>query len=167
MADSPPSTQSNPSRRKAHEKRNLLVASVLIVLLLVIAIASLGNPGNKSSSSATTINSPAKPVSGEELFNAYALNQTQADATYTQKVVYIQDTIDPGEPAVVSDPNAGQYYSTIYLGRIVMYWSDQSQALQITPGQEFLARCTVGGMELSQEGFDLLYLINCVFANPS
>jgi len=121
----------------------------------------------KSTSSIATVNSPSNPLSGDQLFSSYISNETVADAAYGQKAVYIQDVIDPGDRAVVNDPNTGQYYSTVDFGAVVLYWSHQSQALQLSPGENILAQCTVNGLRVSVSGFYLLYLMNCQLATTA
>jgi hypothetical protein len=146
--------------------RNAIVGAVLVLLVLVVVGASVGNLAGKSSSS-SAVNSPSTPLSGEQLFAAFSSNETLADATYATKNVYVQDVIDPGEVGSMNDPNMGQYFSTIDFGTVVLYWSHQSQALQVLPGEKVLAQCNVKGMEMSMSGDYLLYLMNCQFATAS
>ncbi len=102
-------------------------------------------------------NSPSNPLTGQQLWNAYTTNQTQADSTYTNKILYVRDTLSVGG----IDPGTGQYYSSLVNGMVVLYWSDQAASQQMSPGQQVLARCTVTGMRQSQGGPDVLYLENC------
>lgn len=140
---------------------------VLVVALILVLATSSGYLAKKTTSSVVAVNSPSTPFSGAQLFEAYVSNESQADATYTQKLVYIQDVIDPGQPASVNDPNTGEYFSTVNFGTVVLYWSHQSQALQISPLQKILAECNVEGMRMSLSGIYLLYLTGCQLVAPS
>jgi hypothetical protein len=162
LASSRPAMQ-GPSPKR-HTRWYVAIAAVLVATLLVVAAMSFDLFEDKSTSTIATINSPSTPVTGDQLFSAYIANKTLADAAYTQKDVYIQDVIDPGDEGVVNDPNIGQYYSTVDFGAVVMYWSHQSQALQISPLEKILAQCRVNGMGISVSGDYLLYLMDCQFA---
>lgn len=156
-----PTPQGFPHPRKRHAKRNAAIVAAVVVIVLAVASLTLGYFASTTSSSATTVNSPGVPLSGAQLFAAYTSNQTLADATYTQKVVYIQDVIDPGDVGAVIDTNLGHYFSTVDFGTVVLYWSHDSQALTLAPGQKILAQCEVNGMAISMSGIYLLYLMDC------
>jgi hypothetical protein len=154
-----PQESSRPRRR--HARRNAVIGAALIVVVILVASLSFGSFANKTSASSVTVNSPSNPVSGAQLFAAYTSNLSVANATYTQKMVYIQDVIDPGDVGAVIDANMGRYFSTVDFGTVVLYWSHDSQALALTPGQKFLAQCDVNGMGTSVSGDYLLYLMDC------
>ncbi len=164
MTYSQPLPQGSSLPRRPHARRNAAIGTALIIVVLVVAFLSYGGLASKTSSSSITVNSPGNPVSGAQLFEAYTSNLAVANATYTQKVVYIQDVIDPGDVGAVIDANLNRYFSTVDFGTVVLYWSHDSQALALTPGQKFLAQCEVSGMGTSVSGDYLLYLMDCQFA---
>lgn len=165
MATNQPATL-GAIRPKRGTRTITIAIAIVAVLVLVVVASSSGHLANRTSSSVAVVNSPGTPFSGEQLFAAYTSNESLADATYTQKLVYIQDVIDPGQPASVNDPETGEYYSTVNFGTVVLYWSQQSQALQISPLQKILAQCNVEGMKMSVSGFYLLYLTGCQLVTP-
>lgn len=148
---------------------------VVIVLLMLVAGAAFifldrgGGPSGETmvvmtSSGQGPINSPTTPLTGQQLLSAYMANQTQADSTYANKSVYIQDTVDQ----IGVDPNTGEFISSVNLGTVVLFWSDQSQAVQVFHGDQILAECSIQGItDQSESGNTLLYLDDCTLISSS
>ena len=99
-------------------------------------------------------------MTGQELYSAYATNQSQAMASYTNKTIYIQDSLDFG---VIHDFGSDQYYSSVDSGAVVLIWSDPTQVGQLFAGDVVLARCSVEGLQTTQNfGTGIaLYLQGC------
>jgi hypothetical protein len=97
-------------------------------------------------------------LTGKQLYAAYAANQTQAVAAYTNRTLYIQDTLDNG---VGRDVDTGQYYSSVDSGAVVLVWSATAQVDQLYAGASVLARCLVQGLQVSNGAGIALYLHGC------
>jgi len=132
----------------------LVVIAVLVVLLsgALIEAVNFGQGG----ASPQAINSPTTPFSGGQLYSAYASNQTQASADYTNKTLYIKDSLDFG----VNRAFDGQYFSSVNAGTVILIWNDQTQVGQLSAGSVVLAKCSVQGLQ-AQQGTQQLYLQGC------
>jgi zinc-ribbon domain len=150
---SPPPEEKRRSSFAGRKGLALVVIAALAVLLIGVTLegGALGPGGGH------VVNSEGMPFTGQELYAAYAANQTQADASYANRTVYIQDSLDFG----VGINSAGHYFSSINSGSVVLIWSGQAQVGQLAQGDVVLARCSVAGMQPSLRGGYVLYLQNC------
>ncbi len=156
----PPSWPEERRRSSLRGRRGLMLAIIAILAVLLLGTtfeSGLLNPGE-----APAVNSASNPLTGEELYAAYATNETQAAASYTNKTVYIQDSLDSG---VGMDYGTGQYYSYVDAGNVVLYWSSQSQLGQLSAGYTVLAKCSVNGERLSPGSGYLLILEDCALVS--
>jgi hypothetical protein len=103
------------------------------------------------------VNSASTPLTGQQLYAAYGANRTQADASYTNKTIFIRDSLDFG----VGVDRAGQYFSSVNSGSVVLIWSGQAQLGQLGAGETVLAKCSVQGTQPALGGGYVLYLQNC------
>ena len=131
-------------------RRGLVLA--VIAILAVLLVGTTFETG-MFGSAASAVNSASTPLTGGELYAAYADNQSQATASYTNKVVYIQDSLDFG---VGLDQNTGQYFSSVDSGNVLLFWSSQSQLGQLSAGSMVLAKCSVGGEQSSGAAYVLV-----------
>jgi len=134
----------------------MVVLIGVLVLLLVGATIESGIFGRGAGGGAA-INSPSTPLTGGQLYAAYAANQSQAAASYTNKTLYIQDSLDFG----VNRDFSGQYFSSVNSGTVILIWNNQAQVGQLFPGTVVLAKCSVEGLQASQGAGYLLYLQGC------
>ncbi len=106
-----PGTPASPApdegKWKGGGRRVVLVVVVALAVLLVGVTLETVFVG--SGSGAPAVNSPGNPLTGKQLFSAYATNQTKAVAAYANRTLYIQDTLDDG---VAHDLDSGRYYSS-------------------------------------------------------
>ena len=130
----------------------------LIAVLAALLVFSTFETGLLGSPPAPAVNSPSDPLTGGQLFAAYASNQSRADASYTNRTVYIKDSLDFG---VGRDLNTGQYYSSVDSGNVILFWSTPSQLTQLTAGSTVLAKCSVNGVEFSPGAGNVVVLVNC------
>lgn len=160
MGGPPPMTPPLEDRKKSSSGRTglLLVAIGVLIVILFGATLQTGIFTSGSGTSSLAVNSPSDPFTGQQLYAAYASNQTKADASYTNKTVYIQDSLDFG---AVMDLRTGQYYSYVDSGAVLLFWSNQSQVSQLYPGAMVLAECSVGGVQASVASSYVLSLQNC------
>jgi hypothetical protein len=156
----PLSTPPFPEEPKRPGRKRLVLA--LIVALAVLLVGATFESGMLGSTPIPVVNSPSTPLTGGQLFTAYASNQTQADASYTNKTVYIQDSLDFG---VGTDYNTGQSYSSVDSGSVILFWSSQAQLGQLVAGTTVLAKCSVAGVEFSPGSGDLLILQDCALVS--
>jgi tRNA_anti-like len=145
-----------------HKKRSSFVgrrglALTIIVTLAVLLLGVAFEAGMLGSGGSPAVNSASTPLTGQELYAAYADNQTKADASYTNKTIYVQGSLDFG----VGMDSAGHYFSSISSGTVILIWSDQASAGQLSRGETVLAKCSVEGTRPSQGDGYLLYLQNC------
>ncbi|HVC27216.1 MAG TPA: zinc ribbon domain-containing protein [Nitrososphaerales archaeon] len=141
-------------------RRGLMLA--VIAILAVLLVGTTFESGMLGSGKAPAINSASNPLTGGELLAAYAANETQATASYTNKTVYIQDSLDSG---VGRDYSTGQYYSYVDSGSVILFWSSQSQLGQLSAGSTVLAKCSVNGEQLSPGSGYLLILQDCALVS--
>ena len=149
-AGPPPST---PARRAGRRRGIVLVVIVALAVLLIgvtVETVFLG-------SATYALNSPSTPFSGKDLYSAYASNQTKAVAAYTNRTIYIQDTLDDG----VNEDSAGQYFSSVSSGEVVLVWGASAQLNQLYAGTVVLAKCSVEGLQASNVTNPALYLKDC------
>lgn len=165
--ETPPQDSGWPSSPPAQEaKRPGLLArrGVVLAVIAILAILLVGTTFETgvigSVTGATAINSPSSPFTGQQLYTAYLDNQAQATTQYTNKTVYIQDTLDFG---VSVDLRSGEYYSTVDSGAVVLIWSNPSQVGQLSAGNTVLAKCSVAGAVGGPGGrtYMEVYLENC------
>ncbi|MDG7006518.1 MAG: zinc ribbon domain-containing protein [Nitrososphaerota archaeon] len=155
----PPLPAQEATRRPSGRRRLALAAIAILVVLLVGVALESGYMGPGAGASGAAVNSASDPFTGGQLYSAYSANLSKASASYTNKTVYIQDTLDFG---VGQDANTGQFYSTVDSGAVVLFWSSQSQSQLggLFPGATVLARCSVQGVgpgsQLYLEGCDLI-----------
>jgi hypothetical protein len=145
-------------RPKSGGGRRVLLAVIAILAVLLVAASFESGLLPTGAGAAPTVNSPATPVTGEQLYAAYGANQASADASYTNKTVYIQDSLDFG---VSRDLSNGQYFSSVNFGTVILVWSPQTQVGQLYPGATVLAKCSVQGLIFSLGSGYLLYLQDC------
>jgi len=153
----PPSPFPEEKKRSTMSGRGKLMVAIIgvLVLLLVGATFEAGILG-VSAGGVPAINSPSTPLTGAQLYAAYSANQSQAAASYTNKTLYVRDSLDFG----VNQDFSGQYFSSINAGTVILIWSTQAQVAQLYPGSVVLAKCSVEGFQASQGGY-LLYLQGC------
>jgi zinc ribbon protein len=156
-----------PSPRPEERKRSSFAGRrglmlVIIGVLAVLLVGSTFESGILNSGEAPAVNSASTPLTGEELYAAYASNETQAAASYTNKTVYIQDSLASG---VGMDYSTGQYYSYVDSGNVILYWSSQSQLGQLSAGYTVLAKCSVNGEQFSPGLGYLLILEDCALVS--
>lgn len=154
-----PAPWSPPAEKKSHQGRRRLALAAIAVLAVLFVGVSLepGFLGNGPvGTSSPPVNSASDPLTGGQLYSAYSANLSQAAASYTNKTVYIQDTLDFG---VGQDLNTGQFYSTVDSGAVILLWSSQSQSQlgSLLPGSTVLARCSVQGFGPGSQ----VFLRNC------
>ena len=136
----------------------------MLALIAILATLLVGTTFESGilNSEAPAVNSAGTPLTGEELYTAYATNETQAAASYTNKTVYIQDSLASG---VGMDYSTGQFYSYVDSGNVILYWSSQSQLGQLFAGSTVLAKCSVNGERLSPVSGYLLVLEDCALVS--
>lgn len=155
----PPSVSPSKERRSFGGRSGILLLVVAILGVLLVGTAfELGAFGPGGGAAGPAANSPSNPFTGQQLYAAFASNQTSASSPYANKTVYVQDTLDSG---VSLDISTGRFYSSMDSGAVVLYWSSQAQLNQIYPGATVLARCSVQGVQASSGATDVLYLQNC------
>jgi hypothetical protein len=155
----PPSPSPEEGRRSRLTRRRevVLVIIAILAVLLVGATLETGILGPGAGNTAA-INSPTTPLTGQQLLAAYTTNQTQAEASYTNKTVYIQDNLDFG---VGRDFSTGQLYSSVNSGTVILIWNATSQVDQLFAGAHVLAKCSVEGVQVAQGVGYLVYLQGC------
>jgi hypothetical protein len=153
----PPSPSPEEKKRSSFAGRRGLVLAIIVALavLLVGATFEAGMLGSGAANS-PAVNSASTPLTGQQLYAAYASNQSQADASYTNKTIYIQDSLDFG----VRMDSAGHYFSSVNSESVILIWSDQAQVGHLSQGDLVLAKCSVAGTQPSRGGGYLL-LQNC------
>jgi hypothetical protein len=153
----PPPPPGEPKRPSGRRGVVLVVIAALVVLLAGVTFET----GMLSSGTGTgALNTPDTPLSGEQLYSAFATNQSQAISSYANKTLYIQDALDFG---VGHDIGNDQYYSSVASGSVVLIWGNPSQVGQLYAGAVVLAKCSVEGLQTSQGGGSgiALYLQGC------
>jgi hypothetical protein len=153
-----PPSQPLPEERKSFVARRRGVLLAVIAILAVLLVGTTFEAGMFGSGAAPAVNSASTPLTGGELYAAYAANESQATASYTNKTVYIQDSLDFG---VGLDQNTGQYFSSVDSGNVILFWSNPSQVGQLSAGSMVLARCSVGGEQQSPGAANILVLNDC------
>jgi zinc ribbon protein len=133
------------------------LALVVILALAILLVGVIFEAGVLGPGASPAVNSASTPLTGQQLLAAYAANQTQADASYANRTIYVQDSLDFG---VGTDP-AGQPFSSINSGSVILVWANQAQVGQLSRGDVVLARCSVAGMQPSLGGGYALYLQDC------
>jgi zinc-ribbon domain len=136
----PPPPPPPEERRSYLSGRRGLVLAV-ITILAVLLVGTSFEAGMLGQGSAAAVNSPSDPLSGGQLYAAYAADPSRASASYTNKTVYIQDSLDFG----IAMDNSGQFYSTVDSGNVILFWSSQSQLGGLAAGSTVLAKCSVNG----------------------
>jgi hypothetical protein len=145
----------------ARRRRGVLLAIIAVLAVLLIG-TTLETGAMFGSGAGPAVNSASDPLTGGQLFAAYAANESQATASYTNKTVYIQDSLDFG---VGLDQNTGQLFSTVDSGNVVLYWNSPSQLGQLTAGSMVLARCSVSGEQPTPGSGYLLVLTHCALVS--
>ncbi len=159
----PPPPSPPPSvevRRSSSARRGLALVVIAALAVLLVAVAfetGVLAPGG-GGTAGPAVNSSSNPFTGEQLYSAYASNQSKAEASYTNRTVYIQDSLDFG---AILNVNTGQYYSSVDSGAVVLYWSSQAAVNQLYPGAMVLAKCSVEGVQPSISEGSVLYLQDC------
>ena len=159
----PPLSSSSPDERKPSffaRRRRLILA--IIAILAVLLVGTTFETGMLGSGAAPAVNSASTPLTGGQLYEAYAANQSQATVSYTNKTVYIQDSLDFG---VGLDQNTGQYYSSVDSGNVLLFWTSPSQLGQLSAGSMVLARCSVNGEQSSPGAGYVLVLKDCALVS--
>ena len=142
-------------------RRGILLAIIAVLAVLLVGL-TLETGGMLGPGAAPAVNSASNPLTGGQLYAAYSANQSQATASYTNKTVYIQDSLDFG---VGLDQNTGQYFSSVDSGNVVLFWSSPSQIGQLSAGSMVIARCSVGGEQSSPGAGNVLVLNNCALVS--
>jgi hypothetical protein len=140
----PPPQPSPEERRPRLGGRRGLVLAVIAILAVLLVGTTFEAGMLLGSGTAPAVNSPSDPLSGGQLYAAYSANLAQATASYTNKTVYIQDSLDAG----VFIDNSGQSYSSVDSGNVVLFWSSQAQLSGLSAGSTVLAKCWVNGEQL-------------------
>ena len=112
----PPSSPLPEEKKSFLAGRRGLVLAVIAVLA-VLLVGTTFEAGMLGSGAGPAVNSASTPLTGGQLYAAYAANQSQATASYTNKTVYIQDSLDFG---VGLDQNTGQYFSSVDSGNVLV-----------------------------------------------
>jgi hypothetical protein len=155
---SPYADERKPSFFAGRRRPILAIIAVLAVLLVGTSLET----GMFGSGGATAVNSASTPLTGGQLYAAYAANESLATLSYTNKTVYIQDSLDFG---VGLDHNTGQYYSSVDSGNVLLFWSSPSQLGQLSAGSMVLARCSVDGEQSSPGAGYVLVLADCALVS--
>lgn len=134
----------------------------IIAVLAVLLVGATFETGMLGSGAAPAVNSASNPLSGGQLYAAYQANQARATASYTNKTVYIRDSLDFG---VGIDYSTGQYYSSVDSGNVILFWSQPSQLSQLSAGTTVLAKCSVDGEQFSPGAGYLLILQDCALVS--
>jgi hypothetical protein len=147
-------------RKSSVGRRGLVIA--IIAILAVLLVGSTFETGILGPMPLPTVNSASTPLSGAQLYAAYSGNQAQAAASYTNKTVFIKDSLDFG---VAQDYGNGLYYSSVDSGNVILFWSGQTQLNQLSQGATVLAKCSVDGEQFSPGAGNLLVLQNCALVS--
>jgi hypothetical protein len=158
----PPPAPSQEERKRSFFSGKRGTMLLLIAALAALLVLSTFETGMLGSPPAPTVNSASDPLTGGQLYAAYAANQSRATASYTNKTVYIRDSLDFG---VGRDLNTGQYYSSVDSGNVIMFWSTPSQLGQLSAGSTVLARCSVDGEQFSPGAGNVVVLANCALVS--
>jgi hypothetical protein len=158
----PPSPLPEEKKRSILSGKGRLMIAIIAVLVVLLAGATFeaGILG-AGAGGGPAINSPSTPLTGQQLYAAYSANQSSAAASYTNKTLYIRDSLDFG----VNQDFTGQYFSAINSGTVILIWNTQAQVGQLSPGSVVLAKCSVEGLQASQGVGYLLYLQGCVLVS--
>lgn len=154
----PPPSPEESGRSSSRGRRSLLLAVIVILAVLLVATTFESGMLGIGPGGSPTVNSASSPFTGQQLYAAYASNQTQADASYTNKTLFIQDSLDFG---VSQDFSTGQYFSSVNSGTVILVWSTQTQVGQLVQGATVLAKCLVEGVVYSPVVGHQIYLQNC------
>ena len=146
-----------PEEARRHPSRRRGLVLTIIVALAVLLIGVSLEAGMLSTGGAAPVNSPNDPLTGLQIYQAFAANASQAGVSYTNKTVYIQGSVDFG----VRIDSRGQYFSTINSGSVILVWSDQASVAQLSSGDTVLAKCWVAGPARTAGGGYIVYLLNC------
>jgi len=139
-------------------RRGVVVGVIVILVVLLIGTTFESGLVNAGSSS-TAINSASDPYTGQQIYSAYSANGAQAASQYTNKTVFIRDTLDFG---VSIDLRSGEYFSTVNQGTVVLIWNTPSQVQALPAGTTVLAKCSVvGPVNERGVGTIFVYLQNC------
>jgi hypothetical protein len=157
----PPPSQPE-ERRQSHFSGRRGTMLAIIAILAALLVFSTFETGLLGSPAAPAVNSASDPLTGGQLFAAYADNQSRAAASYTNRTVYIKDNLDFG---VGRDLNTGQYYSSVDSGEVILFWSTPSQLGQLSAGSTVLAKCSVDGVEFSPGAGNVVVLVNCALVS--
>jgi hypothetical protein len=149
---SPPPPPPEEKRRSSFRGRRALVLAV-IAALAVLLVGTTFESGMLGPASAPAVNSASTPMTGGQLYAAYAAD----GSSFTNKTVYVQDSLDSG---VSMDSSTGQYYSTVDSGNVILFWSSQSLP-QLVAGATVLAKCSVDGEQFSPGAGYFLVLQDC------
>jgi hypothetical protein len=150
--------QSSSSSSSFFRRRGLALTIIIALVILLVGVAFEAGLLGMQAGTGHAINSASTPFTGQQLYAAYSANQSQADASYNNKTVYIQDSLDFG----VGIDSGGNYFSTVNSGSVILIWSDLAQVGQLSQGEMVLAKCSVVGLQSSPLGGGLsLYLQNC------
>ncbi len=154
-APPPPSPERKRSSFAGRRSLTLTIVVALAVLLVGVAFEAgmLGSGGAAS----PAVNSASDPLTGQQLYGAYKTNQSHAEASYTNKTIYIQDSLDFG----VGLDSAGHYFSSIDSGSVILIWRDQAQIGRLSQGEVVLAKCSVAGTQTLRGTGYVLYLQDC------
>jgi len=156
----PPAPWPSPKeseRPSSGGRRALLLAIIVILAVLLVATTFESGILGTTVGGSPAVNSASTPFTGQQLYAAYGANQSQADAAYTNKTLYIQDSLDFG----VRVDFSGQYFSSVNSETVILIWSNQTQVSQLYAGATVLAKCSVEGVVFSPGNGYLLYLQNC------
>jgi len=153
-----PSASPTPNEGKRKDGRRGIVLVVIVALAVLLVGVTLETEFLGSGAGTPAVNSPGNPLTGKQLFSAYAANQTQAVAAYTNRTLYIQDTLDTG---VGHDADTGQYFSSVDSGTVILIWSATANVDQLYAGTSVLAKCSVEGLQSSNGAGIALYLQGC------
>ena len=158
----PPSP--SPDERKPSSffsgRRGVMLA--IIGILAVLLVGTTFETWMLGLRAEPVVNSASTPLTGGELYAAYAANQSQATVSYTNKMVYIQDSLDFG---VGLDHNTGQYYSSVDSGNVILFWRSPSQLGHLSSGSMVLAKCSVDGEQSSPGAGYVLVLKDCALVS--
>jgi len=151
-----------PEERKSFFARRRGLVLAVIAILAVLLVGTTFETGMLGLPAGPAVNSANTPLTGGQLYAAFEANQSQATASYANKTVYIQDSLDFG---VGLDQNTGQYFSSVDSGNVLLFWSSPSQVARLSAGSMVLAKCSVDGEQSSPGAGYVLVLKDCALVS--
>ncbi|HUI00412.1 MAG TPA: zinc ribbon domain-containing protein [Nitrososphaerales archaeon] len=161
-AQPPPPSQEERRHAPTGRRRGLVFTVIVALAVLLVGVTFEAGMLSSGGPTAPAVNTASTPLSGQQLYDAYSTNRSQATSSYTNKTIFIQDSVDFG----VGVDSSGQYFSTLDSGSVVLEWDAHAQVSQLFPGATVLAKCSVQGPEAAGVGLGspsgyVVYLQDC------